>query len=86
MSEVIQFPVIARPYPPHVTGIEQLRKSRESKLRVQEMSDAFKVKTWRVEMKSNAMLWCDRMASHPNGGKQWVLQALDELRDLVKSR
>lgn len=87
MSQVIQFPVIPKRYPPQmslITRLAEYRKSEESKARVQEMTDAFRITVARSEHLANAMQWCRRMANNPDCGKEWVLRALDDLKQYVE--
>lgn len=86
MTNVVRFPGSCR-YPPHVALLDELRASREeSKARVQELTDAFRITVWRAERRGNLMLLCDRLLRHPDGGKEWVLGLLADLRADISER
>lgn len=89
MSEVIQFPGIPKRYPPHLSLVERLkdyRKTDQSKATVQEMTDAFRITIWRAERLGNAMRLCGDLVRHKDGGKEWVLQSLEELKKYVQEQ
>ena len=88
-DNVVKLPLIPRRYPPYASLMERIKEDRErqaSKARVQEDTNKFCADTWRTERYGNALVWCDRALTHPLGGKQWVLEALDELKQYVERK
>lgn len=93
MTTVIQFPVVPKRYPPHMSLVRRLDEFRKSqmkqpgsKARVQEMTDDFRITISRSEKLANAMVWCNSMIRHPDCGKEWVLRALDDLKKYVEEQ
>lgn len=89
MSNIVQWPLIPKRYPPQLSLISRLRdyrKTDQSKTNVQEMTDAFRITVSRAEKLANAMQWCRRMMVHPDCGKEWVLRSLDDLKKYVQEQ
>lgn len=86
-DKVVKLNVTPRRWPPHVSLIERIKQDREaSKARVQEETNKLCADVWRGDKFSDARTFIDRLMTHPLGGREWVLQALERLRSYVESR
>jgi hypothetical protein len=87
-GNVILFPVIKRPEPYELHMALQRRKKRseEPKALEQEMTDQSCTDTWRNEKFGNALVWVERALENPLGGREWVLEALDRLKQYVERK
>lgn len=86
-DNVVELPIVPRPYPPHVSLLDRIKRDREaSKANVQAMTDKFCADAWRGNKFAYARLFIDRLLMHPLGGKQWVMKALDDLRQYVERK
>lgn len=88
-DNVVKLPIVPRPYPPHVSLLDRIKRDREreaSKSRVQEMTNKFCADSWRGDKFADARMFIDRLVTHPLGGRQWVLKALDDLRQYVERK
>ena len=84
MSNVILFPIVKRPepYELHMALLKRRKKrSEEPKALEQEMTE-----TWRSDKFADAMLFIDRLLTHPLGGKDWVLKCLDDIKEYVERK
>lgn len=85
-DNVVKLPIIPRRYPPYANGLSDVRKTRESIANVQEITTQFCTDTWRNEKFGNALVWVERALANPLGGKEWVLEALDRLKQYVERK
>jgi len=83
-GNVILFPIVKRPepYELHMALLKRLKKrSEDPKALEQEMTE-----TWRNEKFGNALVWVERALENPLGGREWVLEALDRLKQYVERK